>query len=414
MLAVIRGPLISLALTVVFTLSSNPRPNAAELTGFAVLPAETFADGPPSGQFDADGLRAPQPRFASQPVQGFSAIQRGQEKGTYWVLSDNGFGTKANSPDYLLCLYLIRPSPKTRFGGDATVQVVRHLTLCDPGQKTPFRIVNEAAPTRPLTGSDFDVESFAFAGDGTIWAGDEFGPFLLHFDASGRLLEAPIPVPDFTPAGDLSREWVRSPQNPAIQAKGVQPGAPGPANLPTSGGFEGLAVDPAKRFLYALLEKSVAGDPPGRLRLYQFDLESKAFTGDLFRYELEDPGHAIGEMTAVNARELLVIERDNHEGPKAAFKKIFLIELHDWSEAGPFKKTEVADLLQIADPDNLAGSGPVYRMPYWTIEAVLPLDAHSLLVANDNNFDMRGARGEDILNANEIIWIRIETSLNLP
>jgi len=33
-----------------------------------------------------------------------------------------------------------------------------------------------------LTGFDLDVESFVIAKDGTFWVGEEFGPYLLHFD----------------------------------------------------------------------------------------------------------------------------------------------------------------------------------------------------------------------------------------
>jgi hypothetical protein len=48
------------------------------------------------------------------------------------------------------------------------------------------------ARNRYLTGADFDIESVREAHDGTLWFGDEFGPFLLHTDASGKVLEAPI------------------------------------------------------------------------------------------------------------------------------------------------------------------------------------------------------------------------------
>lgn len=61
-----------------------------------------------------------------------------------------------------------------------------------------------------LTGADFDIESMQFAPDGTIWFGDEFGPFLIHTDAYGRVLEPPIALPDFDNPG----KTIRSPQNP--------------------------------------------------------------------------------------------------------------------------------------------------------------------------------------------------------
>ena len=61
------------------------------------------------------------------------------------------------------------------------------------------------ASKRLLTGGDFDIESFREAHDGTFWFGDEFGPFLLHTDRFGRVLEKPIPLPD-----------VQSPDNPFL------------------------------------------------------------------------------------------------------------------------------------------------------------------------------------------------------
>lgn len=84
-----------------------------ELVGFAVLPADTFASGPASGAFrETPGFRAATAPFNGQPVQGFSAIQFGPS-GSYWVMPDNGFGSKANSADYYLRVYQINLQPRT-------------------------------------------------------------------------------------------------------------------------------------------------------------------------------------------------------------------------------------------------------------------------------------------------------------
>lgn len=136
-----------------------------------------------------------QARFKGQSVQGFSAVQFGKD-GTFWFLSDNGFGAQNNSADFVLRLQHLKLTPRTVQGGAQKVEVLGFLQFSDPNKKMPFQIVNENTADRLLTGADFDVEGFAFAPDGTIWVGDEFGPFALHFSADGKLLEAPIATPN--------------------------------------------------------------------------------------------------------------------------------------------------------------------------------------------------------------------------
>src|SRR5690242_4276532 len=76
----------------------------------AVLPADTFAEGPRSGtRIDPpvnNGRVAP---FDRQPVQGISAILNNGD-GTFLVMEDNGFGAKANSADFNLRVYRVRPT----------------------------------------------------------------------------------------------------------------------------------------------------------------------------------------------------------------------------------------------------------------------------------------------------------------
>ena len=177
------------------------------LKGFASLPADTFADGPPSGAdngridavnriqpISANGRSGP---FDGQPVQGFSGVQfaPNTDARTFWFLSDNGFGGESNSTDYLLRIYQAKPSFNGQ-GGDGSVDIQGFVQLSDPNNLIPFDIQNEDSTERLLTGADFDIESFVIDGNGDIWVGEEFGPYILHFSSEGELLEAPIPTPN--------------------------------------------------------------------------------------------------------------------------------------------------------------------------------------------------------------------------
>ena len=86
------------------------------------------------------------------------------------------------------------------------------LQLRDPDRKVPFPLFR---PDRLLTGADFDLESVRAAKDGSFWFGEEFGPFLLHTDATGRVLEAPVPLPG-----------VQSPPNPFLPIRTPGPSPP--------------------------------------------------------------------------------------------------------------------------------------------------------------------------------------------
>lgn len=221
-----------------------------------------------------------------------------------------------------------------------------------------------------------------------------------------------------------TQAFVRSPDNPAFanlsEADKVKS-----ANLPRSKGFEGMALSADGTKLYTLLEGAITTDSnQNRLFISEFDLQKKQFTGNTFTYRLNAPNHAIGDMTAINDHEFLVIERDNGTGNAsdptftnpARSKKIYKIDISHVDNEGFVSKELVADLLNIDDPKNLGGNGTkngTFTFPFVTIEDVLPIDAQTLLVINDNNYPFSVGRTPGKADSSEFIQIHLNKPLEL-
>ncbi|GMA41418.1 esterase-like activity of phytase family protein [Mobilicoccus caccae] len=384
----------------------------------SILPTGTFTPGSePSGHLVKGNEAFPAP-FRGQPVQGFSATHRLGD-GSYLVMSDNGFGAKDNSADYLLAVHRIRPGKADagKPGAPAKTTFINTVfTLSDPDGLIPWQIWRDggcAAATdkpanltcpkadRALTGWDFDPESMQVAADGTFWFGEEFGPYLLHTDQFGRLLSPPVPTPG-----------VKSQSNPTLRA-GEKP------NLANSKGFEGMAMSPDRRTLYPLLEGATAEDKAaGRasdLRMFEVSIAKHRarYTGALWRYRMESPEHAIGDMIAVNDHQFLVIERDNLQGAEARFKRIYLADIKGVKSGGYVRKQLVADLMDVADPKNVGGQGERFTFPFFTIEDVEIVDRDTIAVMNDNNFPAMGGRGPKVPDENEYIELGLPTPLEV-
>nr|MBA3474850.1 phytase esterase [Rubrobacter sp.] len=124
----------------------------ATLEGRAVLPADTFAEGPPSGKELEDETKGGRtPPFEGQPVGGVSAVLEAGN-GEFQAMPDNGFGKKGNSSDFQLRTYRINPDFETANGGSGEIPVGEFVQLRDPDRRIPFEITNEETEDRPLTG----------------------------------------------------------------------------------------------------------------------------------------------------------------------------------------------------------------------------------------------------------------------
>lgn len=356
-----------------------------------------------------------------QPLQGFSGVVAVGD-GTFWVLQDNGYGTKANSPDYHLAWNLIRPDWKA-----GTVEVLKTVYMHDPNRVVPFHIVNEYTKTRYLTGMDLDPESIQKVGD-HFFIGDEFGPYLIKTDLNGRVV-------GFWETPGADGVTLRSPDHFAM----ALPAVPGRVEFQVrrSRGFEGMAQSPDGRFLYLMLEGPLWDIARGEwehrrglwsLRILEFDVAAGRFTGRHWKYLLESNANNIGDFNMIDRDTALVIERDWGEGDPglacrdvvhpgcfnipARFKRVYKIDLGRPDPDGFVRKIGYLDLMEIADPDDLNRDGKrVFTFPFVTIENVTIVDADHIIVANDNNFGFSVGRKLGVNDDNEFILLRVSAFL---
>lgn len=373
----------------------TPEAPLGTLVAIARLDADTFRPGPASGRFRDNGVRGE--AFTGQPVQGVSAIMPAPGRPDWWLaLSDNGFGVRWNSPDYVLCVYALRPHWRSRAGGSGHVEVGDAVQLADPRRLVPFALTREDTTERWLTGADFDPEAFVRRDDGTFWIGEEFGPFLLHVDGDGRVAAAPV-----------APEGLASSDRPGLPPP--EAGQPGIARVRRSRGFEALADTGDGRTLLAMLEGPTLDDPPDVARILEFDAETGRFTGRSWPYRLDRPGHSVTELVRYAPDRYVAIERDGGHGPGAVFKRVFAVRLGEPGHDA--EKALVLDLLRIADPDRLGGA-PVFRFPFVTTEAVWVQGERTLVLANDNNYPATGGRTDGVRDGTE--FIRVDLVRPLP
>ena len=416
----------------------------ATLAGHAVLPAQTFIDAPAdapadlktSGKYSTGkridavgsvmgksyerptGVSLP---FKGQPLQGHSGIKM-MTDGSSWVLTDNGLGSRYNSADSML--YLNRHKIDWTSG---KIERQETVFLHDPDKKVPFRILHEDSEKRYLTGADFDTEGFQLVGE-TFWIGDEFGPYILKADKTGKIIAVIETVADGKP--------VRSPDHWAVQSPGVPGATLTGVNLRRSKGYEGFASSADGKFLYPMLEGPLWDaekkdwekiDGKEASRILEFDLATEKFTGRFWHYVFEQNGNAIGDFNMIDADSGLIIERDNGEGTAAKacaqgvrgtdcfpdiakFKRVYKVELNDANVGKPVRKIGYIDLMQIKDPAKKARKdldNGVLTFPFFTIENVDRVDATHIIVGNDNNLPFSSSRHPNTADDNEFVLLEV-------
>jgi hypothetical protein len=339
-----------------------------------------------------------------QAVQGLSGIVS-LSRTEYLALTDNGFGSKINSYDALLMVHNLRVD-----WVQGRVERLKTTFLRDPDRKVPFALTNESTTERFLTGADFDPESIQIIGQ-EWWIGDEFGPYVLRTDFSGKVLgiiETKVGDKDF--------------RGPDHYLNGRLPNYPGAAgfNVRRSGGFEPMAKSPDGAHVYPMFEwplwdaqtltQEMHNGKPFT-RILELNTATQKYTARQWKYSFESAGNVVSDFQLLDATTGLVIERDDTtEGAEPACpdaprvdcftrpakgKRIYKIDMSKVDADGFVKKVAYIELTNIRNPNRVAKRGPngeVFNLPHLGPEGIAIVDARHIVVVNDNNFPYSSGR----------------------
>lgn len=290
---------------------------------------------------------------------------------------------------------------------DGAAKLTSVITLKGRDGRPLNGLTDTAAPTGEtmldLDGRDIrptdhgiDSEGLVALADGSFWVSDEYGPFLVHFDANGQELERLVP-------GKGLPEVLR--------------------NRTPNQGMEGLTVTPDGTRLVGIMQSAL--NVPGLggnakevpvTRIVTVDLKTKAV--QQFAYLLDNPKDtkkAVSEITAISNTEFLVDERDGKAAPKAN-KTVYRINLDGATPLGeqnpetivgvsstaeaeaalkgagitPVRKSVALELSGLVDKLNPAGR----FFGHDKVEGLAVADnGKTLFIANDSDFGLAGIAG---------------------
>jgi hypothetical protein len=284
-----------------------------------------------------------------------------------------------------------------------------------------------------------DAEGVVLTREGAFYVADEYGPYVYQFSAAGVLQAALRPPEAFLPRAGTS---YGSRVIDYGTTRAIHTGRRG------NGGFEGLAISPDQKRLYALLQVPLLQDngisslaQNTRLLVWDIEAGSPRFHQPVaeYIYQLTLQGNETGtrqtsvtEILALNRHQLLVLERDGRGafGSQAGtplYKRVVSVELtgatnilgtgYDLEEGAPghlalpagalptgLRAVQRRDFIDLLAPAALAKFGlnlnvaapDANTMPEkWETLALLPLNQPQapedflLLIGSDNDYRSR-------------------------
>ncbi|MGW4353983.1 esterase-like activity of phytase family protein [Nocardia sp. NPDC004582] len=330
-------------------------------------------DIPPIGEFGGVPVQASAYGSAFTPVPGSTD--------EFYGLTDRGPNVDGKGKNEKIAPVPDFTPQIAKFKLAGTKAVVESTILLKNPAGQPFNgLVDTSATTgetmKDLTGKvlaptdhGIDSEGLVALADGTFWVSDEYGPFMVHFDAKGAELER------LAPGRGLPKELAfRTPNQ----------------------GMEGLTVTPDGSTLVGVIQSAL--NSPGVTnaretpvtRIVTVDLKTKAVKE--FALPLESPKEklAVSEITALSNTTFLVDERDGNKAPKAN-KKLWTVDISGATDIGPDAKVPGAQY----DPEKglLIDGKPleVYVGAVTTADGIAALKKAGITpVAKTGNLDLGG------------------------
>lgn len=228
----------------------------------------------------------------------FSDLYYDARRDEWWALSDRGPG--GGTLRYETRIHRFKIDVDRASGAISNFQVLKTLIFRKGGS-----VLDGFAPEvgGPL-GLAFDPEGVVVhPHTGHLLVSDEYGPSLLEINRAGRVVRR---YP--TPANLL-------PRNAATGAVNFASDAGNTAGKRTNRGFEGLAISPDGRTVYAMLQSAMLDEGGGSgvfNRIVAFDTRSaRPIAQYAYRMAGSSQGRGISALVALNAHEFLVLERNN-------------------------------------------------------------------------------------------------------
>ncbi|KAF1953569.1 hypothetical protein CC80DRAFT_419712 [Byssothecium circinans] len=169
-----------------------------------------------------------------------------------------------------------------------------------------------------------DTEGLVLGEDNTFWISDEYGPYIYHFDGSGKVISAVRPPNAFIPIRNGTESFnAASPPiyDPNVEVVPEDPET-GRAN---NQGLEALTADPKGKYLYAMLQSATMqeGGKKSSNRRYTRLLKYEILKNEL-KYDSEyivplpvlrtDKVAGQSEIHFISETQFLVLARDSGAG----------------------------------------------------------------------------------------------------